>query len=106
MDAILSLVCNYYLDIILSASVALLVAIFTLLHAIANGTKVLLHYNIMKMGKQLLRQNTITEFELNELVEMYNPYENLKGNGTAKRIVISAKDKYVKDLERIKNNDK
>lgn len=51
-----------------------------------NISRALLHHEIFQTAKQALKNKSITEFELENLEELYIPYKEIGGNGTAEKL--------------------
>lgn len=49
-------------------------------------SRALLHHEIFQTAKQALKNKSITEIELENLEELYIPYKEIGGNGTAEKL--------------------
>lgn len=51
-----------------------------------NVSRALLHHEIFKTAKDALNKGSITEYELENLEQLYIPYKEIGGNGTAEKL--------------------
>ena len=49
-------------------------------------SKALLHHEIFQTAKEAIKKESITEYELENLEELYIPYKEIGGNGTAEKL--------------------
>ena len=55
-------------------------------------SRALLHHEIFQTARQALEKGYISEYELENLDELYKPYKAIGGNGTAEKLYNDCKD--------------
>lgn len=63
-------------------------------------SRALLHHEIFQTAKEALKNGSITEYELENLEELYLPYKKIGGNGTAEKLYSDCLKLPVKDIKR------
>lgn len=61
-------------------------------------SRALLHHEIFQTAKEALKKNYITEYELENLEELYIPYKKIGGNGTAEKLFNDCKQLPIKPI--------
>lgn len=67
-------------------------------------SRALLHHEIFQTAKDALKKEYITEYELENLEELYVPYKRIGGNGTAEKLFNDCKRLPIKSVEDVMQN--